>query len=93
MSNHDVPPGAGTRNSCVVQTDRAMTADIHRERSKSRVEAPLLYSVEDAARMLGIGRSSMWKLISCGEIGTRRIGRRTLIRRQALENFAGVADK
>ena len=93
MSNHDVPPGAGTRDSWVVQTERAMTADIRRERSKSRVEAPLLYSVEDAARMLGIGRSSMWKLISCGEIGTRRIGRRTLIRRQALENFAGVADK
>jgi excisionase family DNA binding protein len=56
-------------------------------------EPPLLVSVEDAARMLGIGRSSMWNLIRCGEIGARRIGRRTLIRRQALENFAGVADK
>jgi excisionase family DNA binding protein len=70
-----------------------MTADIPRELSKFRVEPPLLYSVEDAARMLGIGRSSMWKLIGRGEIGTRRIGRRTLIRRQVLENFAGVADK
>jgi excisionase family DNA binding protein len=56
-------------------------------------EPPLLVSVEDAARMLGIGRSSMWNLIRYGNIGVRRIGRRTLIRRQALENFAGVADK
>ena len=56
-------------------------------------EPPLLVSVEDAARMLGIGRSSMWNLIRRGEIGTRRIRRRTLIRRQALENFAGARDR
>jgi excisionase family DNA binding protein len=70
-----------------------MNVVIHPELSKLEVEPPLLVSVKDASRMLGIGRSSMWKLISRGEIETRRIGRRTLIRRQALENFAGVADK
>jgi excisionase family DNA binding protein len=70
-----------------------MNVAIHHELSKPDGEPPLLVSVTDAARMLGIGRSSMWKLIGRGEIGARRIGRRTLIRRQALENFAGVADK
>jgi excisionase family DNA binding protein len=67
-----------------------MNVVIHPELPKPEVEQPLLVSVENAARMLGIGRSSMWKLISRGEIGTRRIGRRTLIRRQALENFVGL---
>ena len=70
-----------------------MNVAIRNELSKPDGEPPLLVSVADAARMLGIGRSSMWKLIGRGEIGARRIGRRTLIRRQALENFAGVADK
>ena len=67
-----------------------MNVVIQPELSKLEVEPPLLVSVKDASRMLGIGRSSMWKLISRGEIETRRIGRRTLIRRQALESFAGL---
>jgi excisionase family DNA binding protein len=51
-------------------------------------DAALLYSVADAARLLGIGKSTLWGMISRGEIGTRKIGRRTLIRRQTLERFA-----
>jgi excisionase family DNA binding protein len=53
-------------------------------------EAALLYSVADAARLLGVGKSTLWGMIARGEIGTRKIGRRTLIRRQTLERFAGV---
>ena len=53
-------------------------------------DTALLYSVADAARLLGIGKSSLWGMISRGEISTRKIGRRTLIRRQTLERFADV---
>jgi excisionase family DNA binding protein len=54
-------------------------------------DTALLYSVTDAARLLGIGKSTLWGMISRGEIGTRKIGRRTLILRQTLERFAGVS--
>ena len=56
-------------------------------------DAALLYSVADAARLLGIGKSTLWGMISRGEIGTRKIGRRTLIRRQTLERFAGITQE
>jgi excisionase family DNA binding protein len=56
-------------------------------------DAALLYSVADAARLLGIGKSTLWGMISRGEISTRKIGRRTLIRRQTLERFAGVTQE
>jgi len=56
-------------------------------------DAALLYSVADAARLLGIGKSTLWGMISRGEIGTRKIGRRTLILRQTLERFAGVTQE
>ena len=56
-------------------------------------DAALLYSVADAARLLGIGKSTLWGMISRGEIGTRKIGRRTLILRQTLERFAGITQE
>jgi excisionase family DNA binding protein len=56
-------------------------------------DAALLYSVADAARLLGIGKSTLWGMISRGEITTRKIGRRTLILRQTLERFAGVTQE
>ena len=56
-------------------------------------DAALLYSVADAARLLGIGKSTLWGMISRGEISTRKIGRRTLIRRQTLERFAGISQE
>ena len=56
-------------------------------------DAALLYSVADAARLLGIGKSTLWGMISRGEISTRKIGRRTLIRRQTLELFAGATQE
>ena len=40
---------------------------------------PLLHSIQDSTRLLGIGRSSLYGLIAEGEICTAKIGRRTLI--------------
>lgn len=39
----------------------------------------LLLSIPDACHALGIGRSKLYELISAGEIGVRKIGRKTLI--------------
>ncbi|MBC2776724.1 helix-turn-helix domain-containing protein [Parasphingopyxis marina] len=39
----------------------------------------LLVSIRDASEMLGVARTTIYRLISGGRLGTRRIGRRMLI--------------
>jgi excisionase family DNA binding protein len=48
----------------------------------------LLLSKPEAARMLGVSIRSLEHLIARHEIPTRKIGRRVLIARTALESFA-----
>ena len=48
----------------------------------------LLLSKYEAARLLGLSIRSLEHLISRKEIPTRRIGRRVLITRSAIESFA-----
>jgi excisionase family DNA binding protein len=47
----------------------------------------ILYSVEDAADMLGIGRTFMFQLIATGEINSLKIGRRRKVSRDALDAY------
>jgi excisionase family DNA binding protein len=48
----------------------------------------LLISKREAAAMLGLSVRTLENLISVKELPARRIGRRCLIERQALERFA-----
>lgn len=48
---------------------------------------PLLLSVDDAAKVLGIGHAKVWELIATEEIESVRIGRRRLIPAEALGDF------
>jgi excisionase family DNA binding protein len=48
----------------------------------------LLLSKNEAARLLGLSLRSLDHIISRGEIQIRRIGRRVLIPRAAVESFA-----
>ena len=43
------------------------------------MNTPLLHSIQASTRILGIGRSSLYGLITEGKIYTVKIGRRTLI--------------
>jgi excisionase family DNA binding protein len=53
-----------------------------------RVEgAPLLMSVKDAAIHLGIGSLTMYELINARELPSLTLGRRRLVRREALNQF------
>lgn len=49
---------------------------------------PLLLPVSDACRVIGISRSTLYELISAGQITIRKIGRKTLIPREDLTSFA-----
>jgi excisionase family DNA binding protein len=52
----------------------------------------LLLSKNEAARLLGLSLRSLEHLISRQEIPTRKIGRRVLIMRSAVESFARAKD-
>ncbi len=61
-----------------------MTEQAHRPRS---APGPLLYSVEEAAQLLGIGRTLTFELIATGAIASIKIGRCRKISRDALDEY------
>jgi excisionase family DNA binding protein len=54
----------------------------------SDIEKPLLCGVQDAARQLGLGKSTVWSLIAQGQLEAVRIGRRTLIKHSSMCRLA-----
>jgi excisionase family DNA binding protein len=47
-------------------------------------------TIEEAAEMSGIGRNTMRKLVDWGKLPVLKVGRKTIIRRDAQENFMTV---
>ena len=47
-------------------------------------------TIEEAAEMSGIGRNTMRKLVDWGKLPVLKVGRKNIIRRDALENFMTV---
>lgn len=54
--------------------------------SRSAVK-PLLVSVHEAAKMLSLGRSSMWSMVRSGDVLSVRVGRRVLVPVSELESL------
>lgn len=52
------------------------------------VAGQILYSVPQAARVLGISPRMLWRFIARGELRARSIGARRLVHRRDLEKFA-----
>ena len=48
-----------------------------------------LYTVVEAAQLVGVGRSTMYELVSRGEVASVRLGRKVLITRSTLEALLG----
>lgn len=55
--------------------------------SQSLPSHPLAYGIIDAARNLGIGRSSIYRLIADGKLEARALGGRTVIPASSLHAF------
>ena len=47
-------------------------------------------TIEEAAEMTGIGQNTMRKLVDWGKLPVLKVGRKTIIRRDTLENFLTV---
>jgi excisionase family DNA binding protein len=58
-----------------------------REEGASVEGARLLYSVEEAAQLLGIGRTFMFGLVAAGHVDSLKIGKRRKISRRALDEY------
>lgn len=48
---------------------------------------PLAYSINDACRVSGLGRTTLYELIGRGEIKVRKVGARTLVPADSLRAF------
>ncbi|MDQ6875799.1 MAG: helix-turn-helix domain-containing protein [Actinomycetota bacterium] len=53
------------------------------------MSVPLLYKPEDAAAILGIGRSKLFELLAAGQLPSVQIGRARRIPASALSDFVG----
>ena len=50
-----------------------------------------LYTVVEAAQLVGVGRSTMYELVSRGEVASIRLGRKLFITRSTLEALLGFS--
>jgi excisionase family DNA binding protein len=48
---------------------------------------PLWLSYPEAQKLSGLGRTTLWTLVSSGEIKAARVGRAVRINRESLEEF------
>lgn len=77
-SRHFPLAGPGAQTSLATQTgDQRLS------------EEKLTFSVEEAAKWLGVGRSAAYELVRTGALFSIRVGRRVLIPRRALEKLLG----
>lgn len=51
---------------------------------------PICVKVNDAARMIGVGRTKLYELISNGELETVKIGKATRITTASLHKFVSA---
>lgn len=55
-----------------------------------KADLRLVYSVVEAAELLGIGRSTAYDLVSRGELATTRLGGRVVVSRPTLTALLGI---
>jgi excisionase family DNA binding protein len=48
---------------------------------------PLAFSLADAASAIGVGKSTLHELIATGKLPVRKLGRRSLVLREDLEEY------
>ena len=65
-----------------------MAAEVTTALLKEPVTGQLLYSVEQAARVLGLSPRLVWSFVASNQLKTRRVGTRVLVHRRELEKFA-----
>lgn len=65
----------------------AKDAPRHPQPERQREPAPLLFTITQAASLLGVGRSTAYELIGTGELEVVHIGRCARVPADAVEEF------
>ena len=71
---------------CIMQTTRLHIAT-HRRRARAISVVKLGMTIDEAAEISGIGRNTMRKLVEWGKLPVLKVGRKTIIRTDTLEQF------
>jgi len=53
-----------------------------------KIDDRLLFNVRESARILGVGVSTMWKLVLSGAVPSIRIGGKRMLRREVIEHIS-----
>lgn len=69
-----------------IETSNKETALIT-EVANISITAKDFLNIEETSKLLGISRSTLYRIVERGEIMTRKIGRRTIIRRSDVDNY------
>ena len=48
---------------------------------------PLALSIDEAAKMLSIGKTKLYAELSAGRLEGKKLGKRTLVTRESIENW------
>lgn len=75
------------------ETDTAASGSTGGLGAVAPVEKRLVFTVEEAAQLLGISRSFAYEAVQRGDIPSMRIGRRILVPKAALERFLAQSDE
>lgn len=54
---------------------------------QSSYQAPRLMSQDEAAHRLAVSRTTIWRLLTAGELAAVRIGSRTLVSSDSIDDF------
>jgi excisionase family DNA binding protein len=57
------------------------------------IETPRTYKIEEAARLLGVGRNQCYEAVKRGDLPSIRLGKRLLIPRAALDRLLDSGDQ
>ena len=74
---------------CIMQTAKLQIATRER-RARAINVVKLGMTIDEAAEMSGIGRNTMRKLVEWGKLPVLKVGRKTIIRTDTLEQFMSV---
>ena len=74
---------------CIMQAARLHIAT-HRRRVRAISVVKLGMTIDEAAEISGIGRNTMRKLVEWGKLPVLKVGRKTIIRTDTLEQFMSI---
>ena len=69
---------------------QALAMRLEKSASFSEQNKPQLVSIRETSKQLGLGRSTIYRMIDEGSLRVQRIGRRTLVTQESIQALVGI---